>query len=70
MKKITEEICKKVYSDYNNGIDGKVRNIKLVMGYNNLSESTVRRIIRAKGNLKRYNNILGYLNYARKKEGK
>lgn len=70
MKKITEEVCKKVYSDYNNGIDGKARNIKLVMRYNNLSESTVRRIIRAKGNLKRYNNILGYLNYARKKEGK
>lgn len=70
MKKITEEVCKKVYSDYNNGIDGKVRNIKLVMRYNNLSESTVRRIIRAKGNLKRYNNILGYLNYVRKKEDK
>lgn len=70
MKKITEEVCKKVYSDYNNGIDGKVRNIKLVMRYNNLSESTVRRIIKAKGNLKRYNNILRYLNYTRKKEGK
>ena len=52
-----------------NGVDGKVRNIKSVMQYNNLSESTVRRIIKAKGNFVRYCNILGYLNYSRKMEG-
>ena len=69
MVKINEDICKKVYLDYMNGIDGKVRNIKAVMQYNNLSESTVRRIIKAKGNFVRYCNILGYLNYSRKMEG-
>lgn len=69
MVKINEDLCKKVYSDYMNGIDGKVRNIKSVMQYNNLSESTVRRIIKAKGNFVRYRNILGYLNYSRKMEG-
>lgn len=67
--KINEDICKKVYSDYVNGIEGKVRNIPLVMSYNNLSETTVRRIIKARGNFVRYCNILGYINYSRKMEG-
>ena len=67
--KINEDICKKVYSDYVNGLEGKVRNIPLVMSHNNLSETTVRRIIKAKGNCVRYCNILGYINYSRKMEG-
>lgn len=67
--KINEDICKKVYSDYVNGLEGKVRNIPLVMSHNNLSETTVRRIIKAKGNFVRYCNILGYINYSRKMEG-
>lgn len=67
--KINEDICRKVYSDYVNGLEGKVRNIPLVMSHNNLSETTVRRIIKAKGNFVRYCNILGYINYSRKMEG-
>ena len=67
--KINEDICKKVYSDYVNGLEGKVRNIPLVMSHNNLSETTVRRIIKARGNFVRYCNILGYINYCRKMEG-
>ena len=67
--KINEDICKKVYSDYVNGLEGKVRNIPLVMSHNNLSETTVRRIIKARGNFVRYCNILGYINYFRKMEG-
>lgn len=67
--KINEDICKKVYSDYVNGLEGKVRNIPLVMSHNNLSETTVRRIIKARGNFLRYCNILGYINYSRKMEG-
>lgn len=67
--KINEDICKKVYSDYVNGLEGKVRNIPLVMSHNNLSETTVRRIIKARGNFVRYCNILGYINYSRKMEG-
>lgn len=67
--KINENICRKVYSDYINGLEGKVRNIPLVMLHNNLSETTVRRIIKARGNFVRYCNILGYINYSRKMEG-
>ena len=67
--KINENICRKVYSDYINGLEGKVRNIPLVMLHNKLSETTVRRIIKARGNFVRYCNILGYINYSRKMEG-